>query len=102
MTRSQADELSLPVVRAYMDAEDEILRMIAEQLAADGDLSDTSKWRIRQLARAGALDRKAIEIIKSYMPVVSDETDELITAAAMSEIAYTDAAFQRAGAEVRR
>lgn len=34
MTRSQADELSLPVVRAYMDAEDEILRMIAEQLAA--------------------------------------------------------------------
>ena len=99
MTRSQADELSFPVVRAYLDAEDEILRMIAEQLAADGDLSDTSKWRIRQLARAGALDRKAIEIIKSYMPVVSDETDELITAAAMSEIAYTDAAFQRAAAD---
>ena len=99
MTRSQADELSFPVVRAYMDAEDEILRMIAEQLAADGDLSDTSKWRIRQLARAGALNRKAIEIIKSYMPVVSDETDELITAAAMSEIAYTDAAFQRAAAD---
>jgi hypothetical protein len=39
MTRSQADELSFPVVRAYMDAEDEILRMIAEQLAADGDLT---------------------------------------------------------------
>ena len=91
MTRSQADELSFPVVRAYMDAEDEILRMIAEQLAADGDLSDTSKWRIRQLARAGMIDKRAIEIIKSYMPVVSDETDELITAAAMSEIAYTDA-----------
>lgn len=99
MTRSQADELSFPVVRAYLDAEDEILRMIAEQLAADGDPSDTSKWRIRQLARAGALDRKAIEIIKSYIPVVSDETDELITAAAMSEIAYTDAAFQRAAAD---
>lgn len=97
MTRKQADELSEPVVRAYLDAEDEILRMIAEQLAADGDLSDTSKWRIRQLARAGALDRKAIEIIKSYMPVVSDETDELITAAAMSEIAYVDNAFSHAG-----
>lgn len=99
MTRSQADELSAPVVRAYLDAEDEILRMIAEQLAADGDLSDTSKWRIRQLARAGMIDKRAIEIIKSYMPVVSDETDELITAAAMSEIAYTDAAFQRAAAD---
>lgn len=99
MTRSQADELSFPVVRAYLDAEDEILRMIAEQLAADGDLSDTSKWRIRQLARAGMIDKRAIEIIKSYMPVVSDETDELITAAAMNEIAYVDSAFSRAAAD---
>ena len=93
MTRSQADELSAPVVRAYMDAEDEILRMIAEQLAADGDLSDTSKWRIRQLARAGMIDRAAIEIIRSYMPYVSAETDEILTAAALSEIAYVDDAF---------
>ena len=94
MTRSQADELSAPVVRAYMDAEDEILRMIAEQLAADGDLSDTSKWRIRQLARAGMIDRAAIEIIRSYMPYVSAETDEILTAAALSEIAYVDIAFR--------
>ena len=46
MTREQYDELSAPLVRVLLDMEDDILREIAAQLSRDGDISDTSKWRI--------------------------------------------------------
>lgn len=59
MTREQYDELSAPLVRVLLDMEDDILREIAAQLSRDGDISDTSKWRIRQLARAGRFDKRA-------------------------------------------
>ena len=52
MTREQYDELSAPLVRVLLDMEDDILREIAAQLSRDGDISDTSKWRIRQRSRA--------------------------------------------------
>ena len=69
MTREQYDELSAPLVRVLLDMEDDILREIAAQLSRDGDISDTSKWRIRQLARAGRFDKRAAAIIAGYSEV---------------------------------
>ena len=78
MTREQYDEFSAPLVRTMNDMEDEILRIVAAQLARDGDFSDTSKWRIRQLARSGELGKEAAELIASYSGVEMGEAMEAI------------------------
>ncbi len=100
MTREQYDELSAPLLRVINDMEDDILRLIAAQLAKDGDFSDTSKWRMRQLARAGKLDRQTASIIAKYTGIQSDLLAEAVEIAALTEISYVDNAvadLQRQG-----
>lgn len=96
MTQSQLDELSEPFVRLFLDMEDRLLRKIAEQLAYDGDLSVTSKWRMRQLARAGLLDRESLKIIREYTGIQSDMIDIILQTAALNEIGYVDSAVRAA------
>lgn len=81
-----------------MEMEDVLLRRIAKQLGADGDLSDASKWRIRQLARAGLLDREAVKTIRSYTGIQSDMLDIIIETAALHEIDHLDYAVRAADA----
>ncbi len=100
MTREQYDELSAPLVRVINDMEDDILRLIAAQLGRDGDFSDTSKWRMRQLARAGKLDKQAATLIAKYTGIQSDILAEAVEIAALTEIGYVDNAvadLQRQG-----
>lgn len=99
MTNEQINELSQPFVELFMEMEDRLLRKIAEQLAYDGDLSDTSKWRIRQLARAGLLDKEALKIIREYTGIQSDMLDNILQTAALNELDYVDAAAQAAIAQ---
>ncbi len=94
MTRAQYDELSEPMLRVLADMEDDILRLVAAQLARDGNFSDTSKWRIRQLARAGRLDKEVAALIVSYTGVQTAEMQEAVNAAALTEIGYLDKAVQ--------
>ena len=96
MTNEQINELSQPFVELFMEMEDRLLRKIAEQLSRDGDLSDTSKWRIRQLARAGLLDKEALKIIREYTGIQSDMLDNILQTAALNELDYVDAAAQAA------
>ena len=96
MTQSQLDELSEPFVRLFLDMEDRLLRKIAEQLAYDGDLSVTSKWRMRQLARAGLLDKESLKIIREYTGIQSDMIDIILQTAALNEIGYVDSAVRAA------
>lgn len=98
MTNAQINELSAPIVLLFMEMEDVLLRRIAEQLGRDGDLSDASKWRIRQLARAGLLDRQAVKDIRSYTGIQSDMLDVIIETAALHEIDHLDRAVQAADA----
>ena len=98
MTREQYDELSAPLVRVLLDMEDDILREIAAQLSRDGDISDTSKWRIRQLARAGRFDKRAAAIIAGYSEVEDGQAMDAVIAAAETEIGYLDNAVQAANA----
>ncbi len=98
MTREQYDELSAPLVRVLLDMEDDILREIAAQLSRDGDISDTSKWRIRQLARAGRFDKRATAIIAGYSEVEDGQAMDAVLAAAETEIGYLDNAVQAANA----
>ena len=98
MTREQYDELSAPIVRVLLDMEDDILREIAAQLSRDGDISDTSKWRIRQLARAGRFDKRAAAIIAGYSEVEDGQAMDAVLAAAETEIGYLDNAVQAANA----
>jgi hypothetical protein len=98
MTREQYDELSAPLVRVLLDMEDDILREIAAQLSRDGDISDTSKWRIRQLARAGRFDKRAAAIIAGYSEVEGGQTMDAVLTAAETEIGYLDNAVQAANA----
>ncbi len=98
MTREQYDELSAPLVRVLLDMEDDILREIAAQLSRDGDISDTSKWRIRQLARAGRFDKRAAAIIAGYSEVEGGQAMDAVLAAAETEIGYLDNAVQAANA----
>ena len=98
MTREQYDELSAPLVRTLLDMEDDILREIAAQLAKDGKVSDTSKWRIRQLARSGRFDKRAAAIIDGYSGVQNGQTLDMILEAAQTEIGYLDNAVQAANA----
>jgi hypothetical protein len=81
-----------------MEMEDVLLRRIAKQLGRDGDLSDASKWRMRQLARAGLLDRQAVKDIRSYTGIQSDMLDIIIETAALHEIDHLDRAVQAADA----
>lgn len=94
MTRSQTDELSKDLVRIMLDAEDDILREIAAQLTRDGDISDTSKWRMRQLARAGRLDKRTAALIADYSKLASEEALDIILRAAETEIGYVDTALR--------
>lgn len=96
MTRSQCDKLSADVLRIYSDMEDEILRMIAAQIGRDGDLSDTSRWRIRQLARSGQMNAKTAALIASYTGVQADAVYDTVLEAAKKEISYLDEAVQAA------
>ena len=98
MTREQYDELSAPLVRVLLDMEDDILREIAAQLSRDGDISDTSKWRIRQLARAGRFDKRAAAIIAGYDEAEDGQAMDAVLAAAETEIGYLDNAVQAANA----
>lgn len=98
MTREQYDELSAPLVRTLLDVEDDILREIAAQLAKDGKVSDTSKWRIRQLARSGRFDKRAASIIDGYSEVQNGQALDMVLAAAQTEIGYLDNAVQAANA----
>ena len=96
MTREQYDELSAPLVRTLLDMEDDILREIAAQLAKDGKVSDTSKWRIRQLARSGRFDKRAAAIIDGYSGVQNGQALDMVLEAAQTEIGYLDNAVQAA------
>jgi hypothetical protein len=98
VTREQYDELSAPLVRVLLDMEDDILREIAAQLSRDGDISDTSKWRIRQLARAGRFDKRAAAIIAGYSEVEDGQAMDAVLTAAETEIGYLDNAVQAANA----
>lgn len=98
MTREQYDELSAPLVRVLLDMEDDILREIAAQLSRDGNISDTSKWRIRQLARAGRFDKRAAAIIAGYSEVEGGQAIDAVLTAAETEIGYLDNAVQAANA----
>lgn len=98
MTREQYDELSAPLVRVLLDMEDDILREIAAQLSRDGDISDTSKWRIRQLARTGRFDKRAAAIIAGYSEVEDGQAMDAVLTAAETEIGYLDNAVQAANA----
>lgn len=98
MTREQYDEISAPLVRVLLDMEDDILREIAAQLSRDGDISDTSKWRIRQLARAGRFDKLAAAIIAGYSEVEDGRAMDAVLTAAETEIGYLDNAVQAANA----
>lgn len=96
MTREQYDALSAPLVRTMLDMEDDILREIAAQLAKDGNVSDTSKWRIRQLARSGRFDKRAASIIDGYAEVRNGQALDMVLAAAKTEIGYLDNAVRAA------
>ena len=98
MTREQYDELSAPLVRVLLDMEDDILREIAAQLSKDGRISDTSRWRIRQLARAGRFDKRAAAIIAGYSEVEDGQAMDAVLTAAETEIGYLDNAVQAANA----
>ena len=98
MTRSQCDTLSADVLRIMLDMEDEILRMIAAQIGRDGNVSDTSKWRIRQLARSGRMKAQAAAVISSYLPAQEQAVYDAVIAAAAEEIGYLDNAVQAANA----
>ena len=98
MTREQYDEFSAPLVRVLLDMEDDILREIAAQLSRDGDISDTSRWRIRQLARAGRFDKRAAAIIAGYSEAEDGQAMDAFLAAARTEIGYLDDAVQAANA----
>lgn len=98
MTREQYDELSAPLVRVLLDMEDDILREIAAQLSRDGNISDTSKGRIRQLAGAGRFDKRAAAIIAGYSEVEDGQAMDAVLTAAETEIGYLDNAVQAANA----
>lgn len=90
MTRSQIDELSQNLIFLINEMEDVLMKKIAAQLVSDGDVSDSSKWRIRQLARAGKLDKEALKTIKSYMSAQSEMLEDALYNAAVSEIGNVD------------
>ena len=99
LTRQQANNLSDNLVGIMTEIEDELLRKIATQIARDNDISDTSKWRMRQLARMGQLDKEALRLIKSYSRVQSEILNDTLMNAALTEIGYVDAGMREAAAK---
>lgn len=99
LTRQQANNLSDNLVGIMTEIEDELLRKIAAQIARDNDISDTSKWRMRQLARMGQLDKEALRLIKSYSRIQSDVLYDTLMNAALTEIGYVDAGMREAAAK---
>jgi hypothetical protein len=93
MTEREIARLSSPVLQAYRDMEDELLMLIGRQLGKYGRLTDTARWRVRQLAKAGEINRKAIEIIDSYADGITAEVYEAVIAAAESEVGKLDGAM---------
>lgn len=93
MTDKEIARFSAPVIQAYRDMEDELLRLIAKQIARDKRVSDTSAWRIRQLARAGEINQQALAIIDQYAGGISSEIAEAILAAAEGEVGTLDTAM---------
>lgn len=98
MTKAQIDELSQNLISLMNEMEDELLRRIAAQLVSDGNISDSSKWRIRQLARAGRLDKEALAVIKEYIGTQSEMLGEALYNAALSEIGNVDEMIRGAAA----
>ena len=99
LTRQQANNLSDNLVGIMTEIEDELLRKIAAQIARDNDISDTSKWRMRQLARMGQLDKEALRLIKSYSRIQSEVLYDTLMNAALTEIGYVDAGMREAAAK---
>lgn len=98
MTKAQIDELSQNLISLMNEMEEELLRRIAAQLVSDGNISDSSKWRIRQLARAGRLDKEALAVIKEYIGTQSEMLGEALYNAALSEIGNVDEMIRGAAA----
>lgn len=96
LTLTQKDKLSENLVNIMTEIEDEILHKIAKQLAADNNISDTSKWRIRQLARSGQLKRESLELIKSYSGIQSESLYDALQTAALEEVSNVDRAAREA------
>lgn len=90
MTKVQIDELSQNLIFLVNEMEDELLHRIAAQLVSDGNISDSSKWRIRQLARAGRLDKEALAVIREYIGTQSEMLGDALYNAALSEIDNVD------------
>lgn len=98
MTKSQINELSQNLIFLVNEMEDELLRRIAAQLVSDGNISESSKWRMRQLARAGRLDKEALAVIKEYIGTQSEMLGEALYNAALSEIGNVDEMIRGAAA----
>lgn len=96
LTLTQKDKLSENLVNIMTEIEDEILHKIARQLAADNNISDTSKWRIRQLARSGQLKRESLELIKSYSGIQSESLYDALQTAAIEEVSNVDRSAREA------
>ena len=63
MTPYRAWQLSQPLVKLYEGIEDDILTSIANRLAKNLEITDTSKWEIKMLAQLGALRKDTARII---------------------------------------
>lgn len=63
MTPYRAWQLSQPLAMLYEGIEDDILTSIANRLAKNLEITDTSKWEIKMLAQLGALRKDTARII---------------------------------------
>lgn len=96
MTEAELLEYSQPVVDVYTAMEHDLMVAVAAQIARDGFISATSKWRMQKLAEAGELNRTAVNIIASYTGIQSDVLTEAITSAAYDVIDNIEPALQAA------
>lgn len=96
MTEAELLEYSRPVVDVYTAMEHDLMVVVAAQIAKDGFVSATSKWRMQKLAEAGELNRTAVNIIASYTSIQSDVLTEAITSAAYDVIDNIEPALQAA------
>ncbi len=96
MTEAELLEYSRPVVDVYTAMEHDLMVAVAAQIAKDGFVSATSKWRMQKLAEAGELNRTAVNIIASYTGIQSDVLTEAITSAAYDVIDNIEPALQAA------
>lgn len=96
MTEAELLEYSRPIVDVYTAMEHDLMVAVAAQIAKDGFVSATSKWRMQKLAEAGELNRTAVNIIASYTGIQSDVLTEAITSAAYDVIDNIEPALQAA------